>query len=127
MTSVRRARVEVSGDVVGDLSSPERPEPSVFVYREGVPERSAVSVTMPVSEASYAFDGVHPIFAQNLPEGYLGDIIRKHVAKLYGSGDLTVLAALGRHLSPRNTAGKGCARYSGLYCSHGPCAMAMLI
>lgn len=97
MTSVRRARVEVSGSVVGDLSSPERPEPSVFVYREGVPEQSAVSVTMPVSEASYAFDGVHPIFAQNLPEGYLGDIIRKHVAKLYGSGDLTVLATLGRH------------------------------
>jgi len=98
MTSLRRAMVEVAGAVVGDVFSPGRSEPAVFVYREGVPEWSAVSVTMPVGETSYAFDGgVHPIFAQNLPEGYLGDIIRKHVAKVYGSGDLTVLAALGRH------------------------------
>src|SRR5690554_7452830 len=97
MSSLHRAVVEVSGEVVGDLVVPGRPEPSVFVYGAEVPESSAVSVTMPVAGQVYSYGGLHPVFAQNLPEGYLGDIIRKHVSKLYGSGDLTVLAALGRH------------------------------
>ena len=97
MSSLHRAVVEVSGEVVGDLVAPGRPEPAVFMSGAEVPESSAVSVTMPVAGQVYSYDGLHPVFAQNLPEGYLGDIIRKHVAKLYGSGDLTVLAALGRH------------------------------
>ncbi len=97
MSSLRRAAVEVSGQKVGDLFSPGRPEPTIFGYRDNVIDELAVSVTMPVDGSSYSYDGLHPIFAQNLPEGYLGDVIRKHIAKIYGTGDLTVLAALGRH------------------------------
>lgn len=97
MSGLTRAVVEVAGQPAGDLVVPGRSDPSVFVYRAGVPEGRAVSVTMPVSEQAYSYNGVHPVFAQNLPEGYLGDVIRKHVAKLYGAGDLAVLAALGRH------------------------------
>ncbi|MCK7546068.1 type II toxin-antitoxin system HipA family toxin [Marinobacter bryozoorum] len=97
MTRLKRALVEVDGQVVGDLVAPGRPEPSVFVYDNGVGEERAVSVTMPVKGQAFSYNGLHPIFAQNLPEGYLGDVIRKYVAKLYGAGDLAVLAALGRH------------------------------
>jgi len=97
MNGLERAVVEVDNRVVGDVVDPGRPEPAVFIYRQGTESSAAVSVTMPVSEQAYSWEGLHPIFAQNLPEGYLGDMIRKHVAKLYGTGDLTVLAALGRH------------------------------
>ncbi len=97
MTGLERAVVEVDNRVVGDVVNPGRPEPAVFMYRQGTEDNAAVSVTMPVTEQAYSWEGLHPIFAQNLPEGYLGDMIRKHVAKLYGTGDLTVLAALGKH------------------------------
>jgi len=114
MSSLRRAAVEVSGQEIGDLFSPGRPEPTMFGYRDNVVDELAVSVTMPVAESSYSYDGLHPIFAQNLPEGYLGDVIRKHIAKIYGTGDLTVLAALGRHqvgrvvvAGPTSGAGEG--------------------
>ena len=97
MTGLDRAVVEVDNRVVGDVVDPGRPEPAVFMYRRGTEDNAAVSVTMPVTQQAYSWEGLHPIFAQNLPEGYLGDMIRKYVAKLYGTGNLTVLAALGRH------------------------------
>ncbi|GGY76550.1 type II toxin-antitoxin system HipA family toxin [Marinobacter zhanjiangensis] len=97
MSRFQRAVVQVRARVVGDLIAPGRPEPSVFVYRPGLQKEDAVSVTMPVADQAYTYHGLHPVFAQNLPEGYLGELIRKHVAKLYGTGDLAVLTALGRH------------------------------
>lgn len=66
-----------------------------FVYDDNASAENAISVTMPPSLPSYRHDGLHPIFAQNLPEGYLGDVIRKTVSKLYGSDDLTLLACIG--------------------------------
>lgn len=97
MNKVGRAYVHVGDRLVGDLVDPGLPEPSVFVYGTAVPESHSVSVTMPARGVSYSFNRLHPIFAQNLPEGYLGDVLRKTVSKLYGSGDLTLLAALGRY------------------------------
>ena len=94
---VERGYVGVGDRMVGDLVEPGLPEPSVFVYGNATPESHSVSVTMPVRGVSYTFSGLHPIFAQNLPEGYLGDVLRKTVSKLYGPGDLTLLTALGRH------------------------------
>lgn len=97
MSRLVRAEVSVDNALVGDLADPGRPEPAVFMYRPGVVPQRAVSVTMPVDAPAYSWEGLHPIFAQNLPEGYLGDMIRKYVAKTYGAGDLNVLTALGRH------------------------------
>lgn len=96
-TPLKRAQVSVGNNDVGDVLAPNRPEPSVFVYHHDVLPSEAVSVTMPVISDSYSYDGLHPIFAQNLPEGYLGDVLRKTVSKIFGSGDLTLLAALSRH------------------------------
>src|SRR5690554_7393705 len=55
MSSLHRAVVEVSGEVVGDLVVPGRPEPAVFMYGAEVPESSAVSVTMPVAGQVYSY------------------------------------------------------------------------
>ncbi|MGM8226025.1 type II toxin-antitoxin system HipA family toxin [Cellvibrio sp. ARAG 10.3] len=95
--TVQRAQVSMQGQVVGELFSPPLPEPSVFMYGQQTPEAHAVSVTMPVSGQVYHFHGLHPIFAQNLPEGYLGDVLQRTLSKLHGAGELTLLAALGRH------------------------------
>ena len=96
MATQHRARVTVDDNAVGELTSPARPDPSVFLYNTGTAADNAVSVTMPVQRDAYLYHGLHPVFAQNLPEGYLGDIVRKTIAKLYGPGDLTLLTALGR-------------------------------
>ena len=97
MNAQQRALVKVNETTVGELVSPARPEPSVFLYKAGTAATEAVSVTMPVQEDLYSHPSLHPIFAQNLPEGYLGDILRKTVAKLFGTGDLTLLTTLSRH------------------------------
>lgn len=96
MATQHRAQVTVDDNPVGELTSPARPDPSVFLYNTGTAPDNAVSVTMPVQRDAYLYHGLHPVFAQNLPEGYLGDILRKTIAKLYGPGDLTLLTALGR-------------------------------
>ncbi len=96
MATQHRAQVTVDDHPVGELTSPARPDPSVFLYNTGTAPDNAVSVTMPVQRDAYLYHGLHPVFAQNLPEGYLGDILRKTIAKLYGPGDLTLLTALGR-------------------------------
>lgn len=96
MATQHRAQVTVDDNPVGELTSPARPDPSVFLYNTGTVTDNAVSVTMPVQRDAYLYHGLHPVFAQNLPEGYLGDILRKTIAKLHGPGDLTLLTALGR-------------------------------
>ena len=97
MNAIHRAQVWVDHQIVGDLVAPDRPNPSVFIYQAATQDADAVSVTMPVQNSSYSFNGLHPIFAQNLPEGYLGEILRKTVSKYYGSNDLTLLTLLGRY------------------------------
>lgn len=57
----------------------------------------AISLTMPLRNASYSFDGMHPLFQMNLPEGALREAIERTTAKQYGSDDLTLLTILGNH------------------------------
>lgn len=59
--------------------------------------QEAVSLTMPLRNESYAYDGLHPIFQMNLPEGVLREAIERATAKHYGSDDLTLLTILGDH------------------------------
>jgi len=67
-----------------------------FTYRNP-DQASAVSLTMPVRHRSYEYDGLHPVFSQNLPEGYLKEVIAKTVRKIHGSDSLALLGILGPH------------------------------
>lgn len=57
----------------------------------------ALSLTMPIRVETYSFEGLHPFFQMNMPEGGLREAIEKATAKQYGSDDLTVLALLGNN------------------------------
>ena len=65
----------------------------VFSYRHDAGE--ALSLTMPVRRESYRYDGLHPVFQMNLPEGALREALERITAKQYGSDDLTLLSILG--------------------------------
>ena len=82
---------------VGLLSKEGRNAHS-FSYRDHYRDNSqatAVSLTMPVRNRSYDYEGLHPVFSQNLPEGYLKEVIAKTVSKIHGSDSLALLAVLG--------------------------------
>ena len=57
----------------------------------------ALSLTMPIRLETYTYEGLHPFFQMNMPEGGLRLAIEKATAKHYGSNDLTVLALLGNN------------------------------
>lgn len=67
------------------------------LYSYSLDANSALSLTMPVRLESYSYDGLHPFFQMNIPEGVLRKAIEKATAKEFGSDDLTVLALLGNN------------------------------
>lgn len=85
--------VTVSGHPAGQLTGGERNRFS-FQYASDA-QTAEVSLTMPWRALPWPFDGVHPVFAQNLPEGYLRAVLSKSISKTYGSGDLALLSCLG--------------------------------
>jgi serine/threonine-protein kinase HipA len=82
---------------------------AAFTYGEGVPDRRAISLTMPVRTASWITElGLNPIFQMNMPEGRLRERLRLDFAKATSSfDDLDLLAIVGRQQIGR-------LRYSGL-------------
>lgn len=85
--------VTVNGELAGVLHMADRNQYS-FTYDRAATGRE-ISLTMPYRPASWVHDRLHPVFAQNLPEGYLKEVLSKTVRKLHGSGDLALLAHLG--------------------------------
>lgn len=67
----------------------------VFSYRHDASE--SLSLTMPLRAESYQYDGLHPVFQMNLPEGALREALERMTAKQYGSDDLTLLTLLGQN------------------------------
>jgi serine/threonine-protein kinase HipA len=76
------------------------------LYREGdeyllkylpdTRETDFVSLTMPVREMAWRWPrDLHPFFRQNLPEGYLLDIIREEFGPFLDGTDLSLLAVVG--------------------------------
>lgn len=65
----------------------------IFSYKHDTTD--ALSLTMPARLESYQYDGLHPVFQMNLPEGALRQAIEEMTAKQYGSDDLTLLTLLG--------------------------------
>jgi HipA N-terminal domain len=76
--NARRGKVKISGQLVGVIE--EEGDKTKFTY---LPEwvhkagAKAVSLTLPVREAPYVSDGLHPFFENLLPEGWLLDVTSK--------------------------------------------------
>lgn len=58
----------------------------------------AISLTMPISERVYEAQVLHPVFQQNLPEGMLAEVLRKHFGKVFDlSDDIGFLRLTGKY------------------------------
>jgi serine/threonine-protein kinase HipA len=65
-------------------------------YVAGTLDTDFVSLAMPVREQAWAWPrDLHPFFRQNLPEGYLLNIIREEFGPLLDGTDLSLLAVIG--------------------------------
>ncbi len=65
-------------------------------YVAGTPDAEFVSLAMPVRDEAWRWPrDLHPFFRQNLPEGYLLDIIREEFGPLLDGTDLSLLAVVG--------------------------------
>ena len=88
------------------LSVQVRGKPAAVLYRERdtyalryLPQATPtdfVSLTMPVREEPWVWPrDLHPFFRQNLPEGYLLEVIREEFGPLLDGTDLSLLAVVG--------------------------------
>jgi serine/threonine-protein kinase HipA len=86
--------VHVKGKNVGQLYR-ERDE-YVLKYSPDAQQSDFVSLTMPVRETPWKWPrDLHPFFRQNLPEGYLLDVIREEFGPYLDGTDLSLLAVVG--------------------------------
>jgi serine/threonine-protein kinase HipA len=86
--------VHVQGRPVATLYR-ERDE-YVLNYNADATPADFVSLTMPVRETPWRWPrDLHPFFRQNLPEGYLLNVIREEFGPLLDGTDLSLLAVLG--------------------------------
>lgn len=86
--------VQVSGRLVARLYK-ERDE-YLLAYLPGTDAADFVSLAMPVREAPWRWPrDLHPFFRQNLPEGFLLNIIREEFGPLLDGTDLSLLAVVG--------------------------------
>jgi serine/threonine-protein kinase HipA len=68
----------------------------VLKYKPDTPKTEFVSLAMPVREQPWKWPrDLHPFFRQNLPEGYLLEVIREEFAPLLDGTDLSLLAVVG--------------------------------
>ncbi|KLU20115.1 toxin HipA [Caballeronia mineralivorans PML1(12)] len=86
--------VHVKGKNVAQLYR-ERDE-YVLKYGADAQQNDFVSLTMPVREEPWKWPrDLHPFFRQNLPEGYLLDVIREEFGPYLDGTDLSLLAVVG--------------------------------
>lgn len=89
-----RLDVQVKGKLVAQLYR-ERDE-YVLKYLPNANPADFVSLTMPVRNEPWRWPrDLHPFFRQNLPEGYLLNIIREAFGPLLDGTDLSLLAVVG--------------------------------
>ena len=68
----------------------------VLKYRPGTAAEDFVSLTMPVREEPWRWPrDLFPFFRQNLPEGYLLNVIREEFGSLFDGTDLSLLGLVG--------------------------------
>ena len=85
---IRNVGVTSFGQIAGELSQPAQ---YVFQYTADVP----VSLTMNVLEKPYNYGQLHPVFAQNLPEGFVRRYIHEKLLRHAQVNDLYLLAIQG--------------------------------
>jgi serine/threonine-protein kinase HipA len=89
-----RLDVQVLGKNVATLFR-ERDD-YVLKYSRDASAADFVSLTMPVREEAWRWPrDLHPFFRQNLPEGYLLNLIREQFGPLLDGTDLSLLAVVG--------------------------------
>lgn len=102
--------VQVSDLTVGRLEaerSRNKYPGHLFNYLRAIPEQSAVSLTMPVRPQPYRYDGIHPIFEMNMPEGHLRIALMNMFRKaVVGFDALQLLQVIGPHQLGRITLGE---------------------
>lgn len=91
--------VWVNSACVGELVKEQNSY--VFRYLSEAQADGFVSLTMPVRARSYEHPKLLPIFEMHLPEGYLLALIQKHLSKIIGKDELSLLAALAPGLRGR--------------------------
>jgi serine/threonine-protein kinase HipA len=86
--------VQVRGKTVAKLYREN--DEYLLKYLTGTPGTEFVSLAMPLREEAWRWPrDLHPFFRQNLPEGYLLDIIREEFGPLLDGTDLSLLAVVG--------------------------------
>lgn len=86
--------VQVSGKTTAQLY--RESDEYVLKYLPGSVAEDFVSLTMPVREEPWRWPrDLHPFFRQNLPEGYLLEVIREEFGPLLDGTDLSLLAVVG--------------------------------
>src|ERR1700756_605244 len=86
--------VQVRGKLVARLY--REGDEYLLKYLADTLETDFVSLAMPVREEAWRWPrDLHPFFRQNLPEGYLLNIIREEFCPLLDGTDLSLLAVVG--------------------------------
>jgi len=91
-----------AGDGYSGVVAREAQSKYVFAYSVDSSIEEQVSLTMPLRLESWLSPGLHPIFQMNLPEGALLETIRRHIAKIIGDDDLSILRVTGGNQVGRN-------------------------
>src|SRR3546814_12316944 len=100
---VKHLQVSVPTGTAGQLL---RESQYVFNY-DAIDRINEVSLTMPIRARSYAATPLMPVFAMNLPEGYLFDRIARRLAKHEAIDDMRMLAITGRQIGRASGMEKG--------------------
>ena len=90
MAASARLDVQIGDRRVGTLE--RRRGLYVFEYARGVTPADALSLTMPIEVEEFVDEALHPIFAMNLPEGYVLDRLRALYAKSTPTDPMLLLA-----------------------------------
>lgn len=92
MNDASQLRVSTPQGEAGELTQ----EQGQFLFGYGpAPAGAAVSLTMPVRKAQYAYATLHPIFQMNLPEGFLLEELQNRLAKIIHLEPMLLLALSG--------------------------------
>jgi serine/threonine-protein kinase HipA len=89
-----RLDVQVKGKPIAQLF--RRSDDYVLQYTENAASEDFVSLAMPVREEPWVWPrDLHPFFRQNLPEGFLLQVIREDFGPYLDGTDLSLLAVIG--------------------------------
>ncbi len=92
MNAAQQLRVSTPQGAAGELTQ----EQGQFLFGYGPADAgAAVSLTMPVRKAQYAYAALHPIFQMNLPEGFLLEELQNRLAKIVNLEPMLLLALSG--------------------------------